>query len=118
MGIFDRMDTRTVGIWSMVAAVLAVAYLLYPKPQQEMKQEGVEEIVFWAPMDKYVFDPLKPVIEEFEKRNPGYKVRLGSATARERPESGGGGGPTRFLLGVAGGQPPDLIFFDRFAIVE
>jgi ABC-type sugar transport system permease subunit/ABC-type glycerol-3-phosphate transport system substrate-binding protein len=28
------------------------------------------------------------------------------------------GDPTRFLLGVAGGVPPDLIYFDRFAIVE
>ena len=56
---------------------------------------------------------MKPVLEEFERHNPQYRVRLGTATVRQDI-----GDPTRFLLGVAGGMPPDLIFFDRFAIVE
>ncbi len=96
-----------------MAVAIAVAYLLYPHPTQELAEKNVKEIVFWCPINPVTFDPLRPLIEEFEHRNPGYRVRMGTATARDDT-----GDPTRFLLGVAGGVPPDLIYFDRFAVVE
>jgi len=67
----------------------------------------------WLPPEPTLFDSFKPLIEDFEKQHPEYRVRMGSVTARDAT-----GDPTRFLLGVAGGVPPDLIYFDRFAVVE
>lgn len=104
---------RTAGIWAVVVLAAMAAYLLYPHPPRELAREGITEITFWTPMNPVVFDPMKPLLEEFEHRNPEYRVRMGAATARNAE-----GDPTRFLLGVAGGVPPDLILFDRFAIVE
>ncbi|MDA0840159.1 MAG: extracellular solute-binding protein [Planctomycetota bacterium] len=98
------------GILIPVAA-LFVAWILYPKPQRDIKNEGITEIVYWTPGS--ASDSMKLVVKEFERRNPQYRVTQGTATVRDSV-----GDPTRFLLGVAGGVPPDLIFFDRFAVVE
>lgn len=48
-------------------------------------------------------DPSKPI----------YRVISGQNASR-----GMTGDPTRFLLSVAGGMPPDVIYFDRFAVAE
>ena len=72
--------------------------------------------------------PIKGAIEdairEFERlsrlrheADPGaiplYRVVAGQHASRNQVED-----PTRFLVSVAGGMPPDVIFFDRFAISE
>ena len=95
----------------IVAAVLILAYLMYPRPRQESRDAGVTEIVFWTPSG--VGPTLRTIVEEFERRNPQYQVLMGTATVKDST-----GDPTRFLLGVAGQVPPDLIYFDRFAVVE
>ncbi len=87
---------------------LGIGFLLYPDPARETK--GKERIVLWVP---WAGDSMRLVVEKFEKMNPEYEVEIGSATVRDAT-----GDPTRFLLGVAGNVPPDLIYFDRFAIVE
>lgn len=107
------MDKRDWTIWLMVGVACAAAYLLYPHPRQKANEKDLTEIVLWMPSDPLMSDPIKPVIEEFERRNPKYRVHIGSASVRSDTAD-----PTRFLLGVAGGMPPDLIMFDRFAIVE
>ncbi|GAB4186829.1 MAG: hypothetical protein Kow00105_01430 [Phycisphaeraceae bacterium] len=65
----------------------------------------------WTPVE--AGDAVRVAIEEFERRHPEYNVLLGTSTVRDATTD-----PTRFLLGVAGGSPPDLIHFDRFAVVE
>ncbi len=104
-------DLRSAGIVLLVAVSLLGAYLLYPKPAAKATGSGVTEITYWTVPE--FMDPIKPVLEEFERRNPQYKVMMGTASVRDVA-----GDPTRFLLGVAGQVPPDVIFFDRFAIVE
>lgn len=95
----------------MVAISLLLAWLLYPKPRLEARDAGKIEITYWT-VPAFIED-IKPAVEEFERRNPEYRVLIGTASVRDLA-----GDPTRFLLGVAGEVPPDVIFFDRFAIVE
>ncbi len=96
----------------LVVVALVAAWILYPRPRQQARQEGVTEIVYWTNPGP-VAEATRPAIEEFERRNPQYRVVMGTATVADTT-----GDPTRFLLSVAGGVPPDLILFDRFAIVE
>lgn len=104
------------GAWNpaiLAALALIVAALLYPRPQSDVPADGsVTEIVYWNIPGPFG-EAVRPALEEFERRNPQYKVVYGTATAADTV-----GDPTRFLLSVAGDVPPDLMFFDRFAIVE
>jgi multiple sugar transport system substrate-binding protein len=95
----------------VVIAALLVAYFLYPHPRHVSKESGKTEIVFWA-HGSYL-DLYRVAIEEFERLHPEYEVIMGTSAVRDVT-----GDPTRFLLGVAGGLPPDVIVFDRFAVVE
>lgn len=106
-----HLDMRSISIWLSAAAALLLAWLLYPEGRSD-KIGNATLLTLWTPMDPGVYDPMKPLIEEFERRNPDYRVQLGTMTRNAE------GDPTRFLLGVAGGMPPDLIYFDRFAVVE
>ena len=53
------------------------------------------------------------VLNTFEKLHPQYRVTSATATARDLV-----GDAQRLLSAIAGGVPPDLVFFDRFAIGE
>ena len=99
--------TFQVLFWITLAGI--AVFLLYPGRDRDT--QGRQDIVLWVP--RAAGDQVKACVEEFELRYPQYRVRIGSATVRDSV-----GDPTRFLLGVAGGVPPDLIHFDRFAIVE
>jgi ABC-type glycerol-3-phosphate transport system substrate-binding protein len=98
----------------IIGAALLAAWWLYPRPgrDSEAGPAPVEEIVFWMPGGT-VSDVMRVGVEAFEQRNPNVRVLMGAATVRDAT-----GDPTRFLLGVAGDEPPDLIYFDRFAVVE
>jgi multiple sugar transport system permease protein/multiple sugar transport system substrate-binding protein len=95
----------------VVVSALMVAFVLYPRVNREQKRSGITEILLWTPIE--AGDAVRVAVEEFERRNPQYDVLLGTASVRDATAD-----PTRFLLGVAGGAPPDLIHFDRFAVVE
>ena len=53
------------------------------------------------------------VIQEFERRNPGIKVVASLSAARNMVED-----PQRLLCAIVGGDPPDLVIFDRYAVAE
>jgi multiple sugar transport system permease protein len=95
----------------VVVSALIVAALLYPRVELVKRGEDVTEILLWTPVE--ASDAVRVAIEEFERRHPEYDVVLGTSSVRDATAD-----PTRFLLGVAGGSPPDLIHFDRFAVVE
>lgn len=105
---------REGGPWVLVAvaALLALALVLYPRPREEAADEGVTEVMMWTPPGEFQ-DSARLVMDEFHRRRPDIRVVVGTATTRDTS-----GDPTRFLLGVAGDVPPDVILFDRFAIVE
>ena len=67
------------------------------------------EITIWFPNPNEI-EQYRPVLEVFEQENPQYRVICGNAAVRNLT-----GDPTRFLLGTAGGVPPDVIYYDRFA---
>ncbi|HOX39796.1 MAG TPA: extracellular solute-binding protein [Candidatus Brocadiia bacterium] len=87
-----------------------VCWWLYPKPGRELPQ-GVTEIAVWLPLGEDV--TFRAAVQGFEDRNPQYRVVMGNAAVQNAT-----GDPTRFLLGVAGNVPPDVIHFDRFAVTE
>ncbi len=57
--------------------------------------------------------PLSHLLERFEQANPGVRVVVAQNASGDQTAD-----PTRFLVSVAGGQPPDLIIFDRYAVAE
>ncbi len=85
-------------------------WLLLPHPRADLP-EGVTEITLWMPGS--VGGSFQDVLDEFERRNPQYRIVTGHAAVRDAVSD-----PQRFLCGVAGGVPPDVIYFDRFAVVE
>jgi ABC-type sugar transport system permease subunit/ABC-type glycerol-3-phosphate transport system substrate-binding protein len=106
-----RVRLRSRGVLLLVALAFVLVLLLYPRPREAADQPGVTEIVYWMPGTPD--DATKAAVEEFERRNPRYGAGRGPAPARPPAPD-----PTRFLLSVAGGVPPDLMYFDRYAIIE
>lgn len=105
--------------WS--AVLLSVLWWLAPQKTQTV-DDGSVVIRYMAP-EGPIRDAMEDAVREFEhlanerhRRDPSqprYRVLAGQHASRDQVED-----PTRFLLSLAGGDPPDVIFFDRFAISE
>ena len=72
---------------------------------------GREKIVVWSGAD--LGDDVYTLVHQFELDHPEYEVEIGNAVARDLASDA-----QRLLSAVAGGVPPDLVWFDRFAIGE
>jgi len=105
------------------ALFLTTCWLLAPTASVRQAEEGVIEIIYMSP-EGPIKDAVADAVREFEllsrRRHeesggayPIYRVVAGQHASRNQVED-----PTRFLLSLLGGQPPDVIFFDRFAISE
>jgi multiple sugar transport system permease protein len=105
--------------------VAGVLWYLYPSRQltvQQQADKNVVEIFFMGPGGP-ISGSMEDLVREFEQRSqnahrkdpsrPIYRVISGQNAARNQVED-----PTRFLVAVAGGTPPDVIFFDRYAVAE
>jgi multiple sugar transport system permease protein len=122
MGRFLSRIPAIVRIALAAAAVVTALWLLYPARTVEASAKDVTEIHFMGPGG-----PLTGVLENavrmFEQESreahakdpshPQYRVVSGQNASRDMTSD-----PTRFLLSVAGGMPPDVIYFDRFAVAE
>lgn len=99
--------------WKVILVLfLACLFLYWLYPARSVKPPPhVTEIVMWAPGTELL--DMEPVLKRFEKENPEYRVVIGQAAARDMVAD-----PQRFLCSVAGGMPPDVIKFDRYAISE
>ena len=75
------------------------------------KADQREQIVVWSSVD--LGDDVYTLVHQFELDHPEYDVVIGNAVARDLA-----GDAQRLLSAVAGGVPPDLVWFDRFAIGE
>ncbi|MFW6108326.1 MAG: ABC transporter substrate-binding protein, partial [bacterium] len=53
------------------------------------------------------------VVEEFERRNPDIRVVAGITASRNMVSD-----PQRLLCAIVGGDPPDVVMFDRYAVAE
>jgi multiple sugar transport system permease protein len=70
-----------------------------------------QTIVFWG--HPTLGDDVYTLIHQFEIKNPQYKIIMGTAVAQDVT-----GDAQRLLSAIAGGVPPDVVWFDRFAIGE
>jgi len=73
--------------------------------------DGRQVIVFWG--SSQIGEEIYTLAHRFEQSHPQYRVELGTAVARDLT-----GDAQRLLSAVAGGVPPDLVWFDRFAVGE
>ncbi|HEY7088053.1 MAG TPA: extracellular solute-binding protein, partial [Tepidisphaeraceae bacterium] len=73
--------------------------------------DGRQPIVFWG--SAYFEQDIYNVVHAFERKNPEYRVILSSAAARNLTDDA-----QRLMCAVAGGVPPDVVWFDRFALGE
>lgn len=112
-------------LWKFVLACVAVfglLWLLSPSKSFKTIEAGVVEIGYMGPGGP-ISGPMEDAVREFEtlsdeahKKDPSkpvYRVISGQNASRDQVAD-----PTRFLVSVAGGMPPDVIFFDRYAVTE
>ncbi len=92
----------------------ALLYWLYPKADRVHSDKPVTEITIWfnGPIEGRQLD----AVDAFERRFPQYRVILGSSAARTGLD--GEGNPQRLMCGIAGGVPPEVVEYDRFAICQ
>lgn len=103
------------------ALMLTALWCLAPARSARAPEPGIEEITLMGtgPLS----GPMDDAVREFEQEcrrahaadpaRPLYRVVSGQDASRNQTED-----PTRFLVGVAGGSPPDVIIFDRYAVSE
>jgi len=116
---YKNHDMRSLKALSGLLVLTLALYWLYPrKSGAPSTGNGVPasdqiEINYLGPASAIDRTAAQAAIDEFERRNPRYRVRLAVNITQDMQAD-----PTRFLIGVAGGAPPDVIFFDRFAVSE
>lgn len=69
------------------------------------------EVTFWPVVESDFY--LHDLIQEFERRNPDVRIIRSQSASLDK-----GGDNQRLLCGIAGGSPPDVVEFARFAIAE
>src|SRR5580704_18567161 len=93
-----------------VAFVCAASWWTYRASRHE-SADGREDVVLWAGW--MLGDDVYAAIDRFEKLHPQYRVKATTGTAQDAT-----GDSQRLLSAIAGGVPPDVVFFDRFAVGE
>lgn len=94
----------------LIGAALLIAGVVVYSLKSGPKDDRVE-LVFWG--HPSLGDDVYTLIHEFEAQNPKYHVIMGSAVAADVT-----GDSQRLLCAIAGQVPPDVVYFDRFAIGE
>ncbi len=104
-----RLSLRVAALLFLSLAV-AVSWWTV-RSSREANEDGREPIVFWAGW--MIGDDIYAAIDRFEHVHPQYRVVATTGTAQDAV-----GDAQRLLSAIAGGVPPDVVFFDRFAIGE
>ena len=112
-------------LWKFLLIVLAVITLLWflnPERATKRNEPGIVEIAYLAESGPEG-SSVEEAMREFEaqsraahQQNPAhpiYKIIKGQTASRDPTAD-----PTRFVVSLAGGTPPDLILFDRYAVSE
>src|SRR5436190_8093409 len=72
---------------------------------------GRTEIVAWG--ITFFGEEVYGLVHQFEQQNPQYTVIISASAERDSTSDG-----QRLLCAIAGGVPPDVVFFSRFATGE
>ena len=110
----NRYRRGQIPLWFAVtlAIVVVVALCIWTMRQTSDKApDGREMIVFWG--NTSLGEEVETIIHQFELEHPKYQVVMSKAVARDMT-----GDAQRLMSAIAGGVPPDVVFFDRFAIGE
>ncbi len=113
------MSAWKVALYS--ALILTALWFLSPSRSAKAPEPGVVEITYMggAPISGELGDAVRAfeeesrVAHEKDPSKPVYRVISSQNASQNQTED-----PTRFLVGVAGGMPPDVIRFDRYAVTE
>ncbi|MGB7159279.1 MAG: extracellular solute-binding protein [Tepidisphaeraceae bacterium] len=108
------MRRGQVPLWIVVCLVVVLVGLLgwwTVHSTSEVAPDGRETIVFWG--HSTLGEDVEVLLHRFEKKFPQYRVVMSKAAARDLT-----GDAQRLMSAIAGGVPPDVVFFDRFAIGE
>jgi hypothetical protein len=112
-------------VWKILlfALFLGIAlWFLSPSRTITPSEPGVVEISYLgqsgadaaAVTDAFrIFEAESRAAHERDPSHPIYRIVTGQNASGDQTAD-----PTRFLVSVAGGMPPDLIRFDRYAITE
>jgi ABC-type sugar transport system permease subunit/ABC-type glycerol-3-phosphate transport system substrate-binding protein len=103
-------------------AVIALLWFLNPERALKRNEPGLVEIVYLSESGPDA-GSVEEAMREFEAQSraahqkdpahPIYRIIKGHTASRDPTAD-----PTRFLVSLAGGTPPDLILFDRYAVSE
>ncbi len=116
---------RNLRAWKFLALAVALGVALWflsPNRAIAPNEPGVVEISYLgqsgveaaAVADAFrVFESESRAAHARDPSHPIYRIVTGQNASRDQTAD-----PTRFLVSVAGGMPPDLIRFDRYAISE
>jgi multiple sugar transport system permease protein len=99
-----------------LAGVLVVVLSIWTaKQKSQVDPEGRQTLVFWSKPsnDSSLDDDTELLVRRFEAKYPQYHVIMSKAVARDLT-----GDAQRLMCTIAGGVPPDVVYFDRFAIGE
>ena len=111
-----------VPLWAalLLAAITVVVLIVWTiRSMSSETSDGRQTIVFWGAQQ--LGEDIYAVVNQFEKLpencdangKPKYKIILGTATSPDITSD-----QQRLLCAVAGEVPPDVVWFDRFAIGE
>lgn len=99
--------------WIAGAVLIGLLWWLHPRPGSEHVRDAVE-VTIW--FNGVIEGRHIDAVDAFERAFPEYKGILGSSAARTGLE--GEGNPQRLMCGIAGGVPPEVVEYDRFAICQ
>src|ERR1700736_4046856 len=111
--------------WKFIVLAVALGLLIWflsPARAIRPNEPGVIEISYLAQAGVEIaamndaFRIFEAESREAHARNPShpvYRIVAGQSASRDQTAD-----PMRFLVSVAGGKPPDLIRFDRYAVSE
>lgn len=100
--------------WVWAVIILVGLWWVYPKADSE-DASGRVEVTIW--FNGAIEGRHLDVLDAFEKRFPEYRAILGSSAVRAGLVEGEGN-PQRLLCGIAGGVPPEVVEYDRFAVCQ
>lgn len=102
-------------LWLGLVVVGVLLWWLHPRPGAEYGAE-VTEVTIW--FNDLIVGRHLDVVDAFERRfaKYDYRAQLGSSAVRSGMENEGN--PQRLMCGIAGGVPPQVVEYDRFAICQ